>query len=128
MIRFSKSLLAALIALGFTFTPGVSADPMKFREGHKHSSDYIFHSYKRYKQNPIFNRLPAYSPKIRKKHAYWARKKHKHHFKPEVVYVLPAGSRVFIYNGDRYYRWQDRYYKPTFWENKKAYISVNLSF
>lgn len=129
MIQFSKGLLAALIILGLTYTSGISADPMKFRESHKHSnSDYTFHSYKRYKQNPIFNRFPNYSPNIRKKHIYWAPKKHKHHFKPDVVYVLPAGSRVLIYNGDRYYRWQDRYYKPTFRENKKAYISVNLSF
>ncbi len=129
MNRSVRNLLATLMCLGLIFPAVTFADPMRFHVGHKASnSDYIFHSYKRYKQNPVFNRFPDYSPNIRSSHIYWAPKKHKRRFKPDVIYVIPKGSRVFVYNGNRYYRWKDRYYQPTFREGKKAYISVNLRF
>ena len=129
MIRFTKNLLTTLICLGLIFPAVTFADPMKFHVGHKPSkSDYIFHSYKRYKQNPVFNRFPDYSPNFRSSHIYWAPKKHKRRFKPNVIYVVPKGSNVLIYGGNRDYHWKDRYYQPALREGKKAHISVNLNF
>lgn len=129
MFRFSQYLLTAFIILGLAFHTSVSAEPMRARvDTQPKVSDFHYHSLKRYNQHSTFKRLPDYSPNISSSHIYWAPKKHKRSFKPDAIYVIPEGSNVLIYNGNRYYRGKDRYYQPTFREGKKAYISVNLSF
>lgn len=129
MLRSSKYFLTAFIILGLTFHTAVSAEPMKSRvDTQPKSSDFHYHSLKRYKKHSTFNRFPDYSSNIRRSHFYWFPKRHKRNFKPDVIYVIPEGSNILIYNGNRYYRWKDRYYQPVVREGKKAYISVNLNF
>jgi len=127
MFQFSRILLTAFVVLSLTTPTVIFAEPMRAKVDDKASKGH-HDSIKRYEQNPFIKRYSGHSHIIKKQYIYKNHKQNKQHFKPDVIYVLPTGSSVLIYNGERYYRWQDRYYKPTFRENKKAYISVNLSF
>ncbi|MFY0678173.1 MAG: hypothetical protein JXR18_12890 [Neptuniibacter sp.] len=127
MFQFSRNLLSAFIVLSLTAPTAIFAEPMRAKVDKKTSKSHHY-SYKRYEQNPALNHYSGHSPILNKQYIYKNHKQNKRRLKPDVIYVLPTGSSVLIYNGNRYYRWQDRYYQPVYLKGQKAYISVNLSF
>ncbi|MGH1460823.1 MAG: hypothetical protein ACRBB6_02190 [Neptuniibacter sp.] len=99
-------------------TPEKNPHQRSYNHHHKHHNRYDSRYY------------PVYSPDLVKKTKNYHRKKYHSYLplNPDIIYVLPKGSRVVVINGHKYHRWQDRYYQRGLYNGSKAYISVNLSF